>query len=379
MRTKPSVPGVHGAAELTKILFRPHRGERLTHPEDAVKRTFPTIFGRNTGQPTMALSPSLKPSPKLATTARLGLAAAACALLLCACGGGGGGGSTSTTPPSTAVTQPTVQDMSANTSAVPSATSDALTTSVLATQALVAGSSASATYVCPGGGTATYTAGASNAAWNGLLNAGDTFSVVYASCANLYGSATLDGTFNVDVTNATSTSTSTELVLSTSTDNLVVTVAQGTVTINGASTLDVTTTTSGATTTRTTVWQSAGITAVTQFGTRSSTWTLSNVDVTRTVVFDSGTLASTSESGTATLTVTHAAGSWSVTVSSTGGVQFDANGVPVSGSWTVVFPNNTLYISVANGVVTVGVDWGNNGTIDATYSFGSTDLANSAG
>lgn len=330
-----------------------------------MKRTSLTTHGPNTG-PLML---------------RRGLAALASSLLLAACGGGGSGSTASTTPPVTAVTQPTVQDMSANTSAVPSSTSGALTVSYLSTQALVASASESETYNCAGGGTAVYTEQASTLSDinNHLLNAGDTFAVVYTNCTGLYGNASLNGTFNVDVTNVTTSATSTEVDLATSSNDLVVTVPQGTVTINGASTLDITSTTSGATTTTTTVWQSSGITAVTQFGTRTSTWTLSNVDLTRTVVTTSGTVTSTSESGNATLTVTRATGTWSVTVSSSGGVQYDVNGVPVSGSWTVVFPHNTLYITVANGMVTVGVDWGNDGTINATYTFGSSDLAATAG
>ena len=94
--------------------------------------------------------------------ARLALIPAAALLaLLAACGGGGDDAGT----PVTGVTESQAQAMSANSAVVPSETTDAATTLLSTTQAVVAGGTASQTFNCAGGGTAVAFRGLDLARW----------------------------------------------------------------------------------------------------------------------------------------------------------------------------------------------------------------------
>ncbi|HUN92532.1 MAG TPA: hypothetical protein VMU33_10770 [Burkholderiaceae bacterium] len=307
----------------------------------------------------------------------LAAALAATAVLLAACGGGGASDSAAAPSSSGTVSQSTAQEVSADSATVPTSTTDALSTAVTMAQTVVAGAQQSQAYACPGGGSAVYTVSGATPAQlqNGKFDAGEIYSLTFTSCKGALGAGALDGSLQLTVISASDTAVS----VATSTSDLVVSVPLGTVSINGSSTISVSTVTAGATTTETINWQTPSYEVTTVFGARTSTWTFTNVDRTRTITTTNGVLASTTYSGTATLAVSHPNGSWSVTVSSTGGVQYDANGVPQSGSWTIVYPHNTLEITVAHGTVTVAVDFGNDGTIDETFTFTNTGLVSSAG
>jgi hypothetical protein len=68
-----------------------------------------------------------------------------------------------------------------------------------------------------------------------------------------------------------------------------------------------------------------------------------------------------------------------MTVATTGNVDYDANGALVSGAWTVVRPKATVATTIANGMVVLTVDDGNDGTIDHTWTFPLAQLTASAG
>jgi hypothetical protein len=302
------------------------------------------------------------------------LTSVAAVLLLTACGGGGGDSDSSTT---SSVSQADAVAMSANSATVPTATTEAFASAVTASQAVVAGALASQTYSCPGGGSAIYTVtGLSQSELNnGTFDAGETYDLTFNSCTGAGGATTVNGSLRLVVTTATSA----QLGLSSSTSGLTVGVPQGTVALNGASALNVATTTAGTTTTETVHWQTPNYSVTSVFGARTSTWALSNVDLTQSAVTVNGSLYSTTHGGMATLAVVRPNGAWSITVNFQGGVQFDANGVPQSGSWTVALPYNAITITAASNRVTIAVDWGNDGVIDRTYTYTCDELVNEAG
>jgi hypothetical protein len=55
-------------------------------------------------------------------------------------------------------------------------------------------------------------------------------------------------------------------------------------------------------------------------------------------------------------------------------VNYDA-----TGAWTVVRPDATIATTVANGTVIITVDDGNNGSIDHTWTFPTSQLDAAAG
>jgi hypothetical protein len=292
--------------------------------------------------------------------------------LLAACGGGGDdAGSTAN------VSQETAQAMSANSAVVPADSTEAAATVLTTTQAVVAGGQASQTFSCAGGGTAlfTVTGGSLASVTNGVLDAGEVYSVSYAACRGSAGAASLDGTATLTVVSAAAGATE----VNTATQGIVVTLPQRTLTLNGNSVLSQTVATNGATTTTTSRWTSPQIVVTSQRNARSSSFTLTDIDLSRSIAVTSGVISARSSSGTHTMNAVLPNASWAITTATQGAVSFDANGVPTQGSWTITLPNNRIGVSVVPGTVTVTVDYGADGTIDRTYTFNATTLAAEAG
>jgi hypothetical protein len=324
------------------------------------------------------------PSARALRFVLLSPAALALGLALSACGGGSGDAAV-TTPPATAASAATVQETSANTSVVPAASTEALDETIFAAQASVAtilSGQASQTVNCPGGGTAMIAVtGALPLATltNGQFDAGETYTLTYTDCKGALGRASVNGQMTLTVNEASSTPGNTHLALATATTNVVVSLPRGNLTLNGASTVTRDVVTTANTTVTTTHWVTPSFTVVTAFGARTSTFAFTNVDRTRVVTRTNNVVTSTTHSGTCTLSATLPNGSFTVTESTTGTVTFDANGVPTSGTWTYVLPHNTIVVTIGNGIATVTVDWGSDGTIDRTYTFQINDLAAQAG
>lgn len=292
--------------------------------------------------------------------------------LLAACGGGGDGGAANTE-----VDQETAQAMSANSAVIPDDSGDATATLLATTKAVVAGGQASQTFACAGGGTAvfTVTGGSLASVTNGVLDAGEVYSVSYNACKGSAGAATLNGTATLTVVSAGGGSTE----VATTTQGIVVTLPLRTLTLNGSSTLSQTVVTSGATTTTTNRWTSPQIVVTSQRNARSSQFTLSAVDQTRSVSVTNGVLSARTASGTHTMSAVLPNGSWTITSATQGTVSYDANGVPTQGAWTITLPNNRIGISVVPGTLTVTLDRGPDGTIDRTWVFSTTTLPTDAG
>lgn len=295
---------------------------------------------------------------------------AALLALLAACGGGGDDAGT----PVTGVTESQAQAMSANSAVVPSETTDAATTLLSTTQAVVAGGTASQTFNCAGGGTAVFTATGSNLG-NGQLDAGEIYNVTYSNCAGSAGAASLNGSATLTVVSAAAGA----VEVTTSTSGIVITLPQRVLTLNGTSTLSQTVVTSGASTTTTNHWTSPQIVVTSQRNARSSTFTLTGIDITRSITTTSGVVTARSSSGTHTMNAVLPNGTWTVTTATNGAVSYDANGVPTQGDWTITLPNNRIGVNVVPGTLTVTVDFGADGSIDRTYVFTTTVISAEAG
>lgn len=318
-----------------------------------------------------------------------------CTALLGACGGGGGD---STAPE----TDPTTTD-AANATVIGGEASDALDTSVMTAQTVVAAEAtasaanttvqtmsastggqaqpsavASVPVTCPGGGSATLTitGGTALSVLNGALDSGEVYQIDFNACRRIAGVAAVTGRMSMTVNNA-STDT---LDLALNTTALAVSLPLGNATLNGSSTVQWhETTDAGGVTTRSSHWASPSITLVTQGSARSSTFTLSAVDITRQTTWQADTLLSAHLNGTHTLSGTLVNGSFSYTVATEGDVTYSAQGLPSTGAWALTLPSRRLVVTVANGTATITTDLGKDGTIDRTVTVPVSQLATEAG
>lgn len=298
------------------------------------------------------------------------LVAMAAAVLLAACGGGGSDDADTT------VTQETAQSATANALAVPDSAAEAQAETLKTTQAVVAGGQASQTIACAGGGTAVYTVtgGSLGSIANGQLDAGETYTLTFTACRGSAGAASLDGTTTLAVTAATADA----LTVQTTTTGLTVALPLRTLSWNGSSTLAATTATSGATTTTAVRWTSAQIQLTSVRNARTGTFTLSDVDVQRSVAVTNGVVAGATGSTAMTLAAVLPNGRWTATIASQGNVAYDAAGLPVSGTWSITLPHNAIGVTVSPGSAVVTVDHGPDGTIDRTWTWSTTALADEA-
>ena len=344
--------------------------------------------------------------PRLPLTGLAAAAALACGMLLSACGGGGG--DTPTSPTVTPTSQSDATADSANASSTGEGTASAIdsvidTTSSLALsvqqptdastsgrmQVLSAKPSANpsdppftnVTVACAGGGTATLsiTGGTLASEANGQLDAGEHYSVTYAQCSGHAGWAQLNGSVEVDVTAADHTTSPATLAVNVTVTNLALSLPSGSATLNGTATASRSVVTANGTTTTTSHVTVSSATLATAFNARSGTFTLSNLDATRTLTSVDGTTTASQYDGHHTLSGTANGRTFSLNVSTTDNVNYDAGGALVSGAWTVVRPNATIATTVANGVVVMTVDDGNDGTIDHTWTFTTAQLNAAAG
>jgi hypothetical protein len=266
--------------------------------------------------------------------------------------------------------------MSADSSAMASDGSDGAQAVLATTQAVVAGGSASQTVNCAGGGTAvfTVTGGSVSSVTNGVLDAGEVYSVTFNACRGSAGAVALTGSATLTVV----TNGGGVLAVNTATQNLQVALPLRTLTYNGSSSLSQTVTSNGAATTTVNRWTSPRIEVRSVRNARTSTFTLSNVDLSRTFVQTGGVISARTASGSYSLDAVLPNASWSITVATQGAVSYDANGVPTQGAWTITLPNNIIGVTVVPGTLTVTVDFGANGSIDRTYVFSTTTIVNEA-
>jgi len=343
------------------------------------------------------------PTRRIAPHRLAGAAALACGTLLAACGGGGGDDHGN---PVTPMSQPDATADAANASSTGSGTATALdalvdTTSALApVLAATAGASPSeraqaesarpqtspappsisGTVACPGGGTATMTvSGTLELLRNGQLDAGERYQVAYSQCSGGAGLAQLDGSVDMAVTAADHSTSPASVTVDLTVTHLVLRLPAGQATLDGTATLSRNAATAGDTTITTSHVTVPAATLTTAFNARSGAFTLTDLDATRSVTAVAGVVTASRYDGRHTLSGTAWGRSFSMTVSTTGDVGYDAGGALVSGTWTVVRPHATVATTLANGLVVLTVDDGNDGTIDHTWTFPAAQLSASAG
>ena len=320
--------------------------------------------------------------------------------LLTACGGGGGDGTPVTTP-TTQVSQSDATADAANASTTGEGTASAVDSVIDTTASLalaVAQPTASSereraqaapvsspvtgvTVDCGGGGTATLTitGGTLASEINGRLDAGEHYSVIYAQCTGRAGWAQLNGSVEMDVTAADSSTSPQTLALSLTVTRLALSLPSGTATLDGTASVSRSVSTSGTTTTTISQVTVPSATLATAFNARSGSFTLSNLVATRTVTAVAGVTTASQYSGHHTLAGTADGRTFSYDVSTSGNVDYDSLGALSSGAWTLVRPDATIATTVANGVVVITVDDGNDGTIDHTWTFAKAQLDAAAG
>ena len=303
------------------------------------------------------MNSSARTTPSRFAQAAIGLAVITA---LAACGGGGDSNEAAN------ASKETAQSASADTGVAPSDASEATAAAFETTQAVVTLGNASATVACAGGGSAVFQASGASLALlaNHQFDAGEHYSVTFTDCKNASGRASVNGSWTLDVVSASGS----DFQVATATNNIVVALPLRTVTLNGSSSLTHSVVVNGTTTTTTNHWVTPSFTLQRVYANRSATYTLSNVDLTRTFVVTNGVLTGSSSSGTSTLSVALPRATFTVTLATQGAVTYDANGMPMLGAWTLTLPNNAITVSVTPGTVTIGVDYGANGTIDATYT-----------
>ncbi|HEY9024475.1 MAG TPA: hypothetical protein VIP05_09250, partial [Burkholderiaceae bacterium] len=241
--------------------------------------------------------------------------------------------------------------------------------------------SVSGTVACPGGGTATMTVsgGTLELLRNGQLDAGESYQVAYAQCSGGAGLAQLNGSVRMDVTSADHTTSPSSVAVDLTITHLALGLPAGSATLDGTATLSRGVSTAGGTSTTTSHVTVPSATLATAFNGRSGAFTLSGLDATRAVTSVAGVATASQYAGHHTLSGTAWGRTFTMSVATTGNVNFDANGALVSGAWTVVRPKATVATTLANGLVVLTVDDGNDGTIDHTWTFPAAQLAASAG
>ena len=259
--------------------------------------------------------------------------------------------------------------ISAGAGAGASASDERVTAMSAGAQPLVA-----STRSCPGGDTATVsiTGGTPQSEVNGQLDTGDVYQVSFAACTGAAGVAQLDGTLAMALVSASGDSANGALDLS-------MTLPRGAM-LNGSAERQYSVSTDADGTVHlSSHFVSPSLTLATRYNARSSTFTLSDADILRTATLVGGVLQSSTIAGSHTLTATLPNASFSDSVATSGGVTYAADGTPASGAWTITLPQSIVVVTVANGVATITIDRGKDGTIDATFTLPVPQLAAAAG
>lgn len=290
-------------------------------------------------------------TPRLQHTFLTGVAA----LLVSACGGGGEDGVNGNTSNETA------QSASANGVVVADDSVRAQTVVVSTARAVIAVGGAAASVNCAGGGSALFTATGGASLSNGVLDAGEVYTMQFTNCRSSSGSATVTGSLTLTVHSASGEN----YVVGTN-SNVIVGLPQRTLSFNGSSTLSHTVQTSGATQVTTDRWVSPSISMTSLRNNRITTLALTNVDMTHTVTTTNGVVTDSSNQGTITMTYAGWLGSWSATIATDGPVSFSANGTPLAGRWLITLPRDLIVLTIANNAATAALDFGRNGSIERT-------------
>jgi hypothetical protein len=325
---------------------------------------------------------------------RIALAAAlASGLFLTACGGGGDSSSQQPLNQTTATaaaangmqmgggSSSSVDTIFDTTSTITSATV-AAASATDRTHAMSASGVANVVVNCIGGGTATVTisGGTVESQMNGRFDAGEHYSLSFSQCTGPYGLAHLNGGVEMDIVSVATTATGSTTDATLNLSGLNVTFPGGSLTYDGSENLSrtVASTDTGSTATTTLTSDHIGLAAT--YNGRSANFVLSDVDLTRTVTYSSAGLPTGSTvAGHHTLNGSANGQDFSFNVSTGDAISYDVAGMPVSGKWMMQRPDATILANLANGQVSIVVDQGNDGTIDAGWTITIAQLLAAAG
>lgn len=317
--------------------------------------------------------------------------------LLAACGGGADEASVDE-----AVSSSTANDLAADTVVEGSEAMAAIDTTVLAAEAVVAtqvgatsGLStfaaemataaapatgmavASVPVTCPGGGSAVLSISGGTAAsvLNGQFDSGETYAIDFSDCRFQTGGAAVTGAAELAVEGLEGTQARLALTLKAVTVQL----ARGNVVLDGDAVWQGSQASDGTSTTVSTDLSISSLSLTSTFGARTASFALRDVAVTRVGLWVDGVLASSSMSGSYSIASSRTNNSFEATVTTVGNAQYGADGVPTSGAWRVDFTTWSLQMSVSGETVTLGIDLGQDGSIDKTYTSTRASLSADAG
>jgi hypothetical protein len=276
---------------------------------------------------------------------------------LAACGGGGDdmGG--------VGVSRQVAEKASENV-VVPSDSAQAMSATMSAARFIVGNGSASVTVACSGGGSATWQISGAGDFGNGRFDAGEQYSIVFNNCRSASDGSVVHGSLGFTVTSASG-----ENYTAAATHDVTVTLPQRTTRLSGTSNFVHTEVSSSSGKTTTDRWTASSIAIETTKGSRHDSFSLRNVDLTRTVVSDAGgTVTSRDTRGTCTLVAVIDGVSLDFVWRSDGDVRVGVDGLPLTGAWSLVLPDNVIGLKVRDfglfRMIEVRVDWFGNGSID---------------
>lgn len=304
----------------------------------------------------------------------VGFTALLCATLS-ACGGGGDAATTSDSPNvSAAAVGSTSNPESASATMVTQESSTAAEATLASTQAVVAGGLSGSTVNCPGGGTAVYQL--SGGTDDGVLAAGEVYSLTFTQCAGQAGAVAVSGQAAVTIDSLGFNQLGATLAFQSLTAQL----TRSSVVLNGDVSfgLSQTNTVNNGVLTNQQVASlgSTSLSVTRSTAARSTRYGLSAVDLTQTTTSQAGTVTSTRLSGSATLQATWPNAAYQATFQAQGEVVFEG-GMPSAGQWLVTLPNSTIAVVAADGAVTVSIDLGKDGTVDRSQTYPVADWTSS--
>lgn len=230
---------------------------------------------------------------------------------------------------------------------------------------------------CFGGGTVSWgITGNTTDTGDGQLDTGEIYHVSYVGCADGAG-LVLDGDLTLTV-NARATGTS-DLTLAAV--NLTGTGPNGSYTLNGSSRRERSLVAITGGTRATARFSSTGITLATVIGPRQASYQLKSLDWTVVRDFNnSGQLVARSHSGHLDLVAsTPRRPNATLQIDTVGALTIGSDGLAASGHFTVVTGRNTIDCTYGSGTITLKLDIGSNGTVDATWTLTRTVYNGEAG
>jgi hypothetical protein len=251
-----------------------------------------------------------------------------------------------------------------------------------------AAGSATGTVACPNGGTVAWTVtGDSATLGNGQLDAGETYAVTYTACGTADSNNVLDGNTSLAVT----TRSGGNVAFTHTMTNLKQTITNGTTVaqylLNGSTSVSRTVTTptgGGRQVTRqiTSPYISLTSTISGPFGTRNAMYYLRQLDWTVVRTYNAaGALTTRTHQGAVIIdAMTPRRPNATLSITTQGTLTLDgSDGAAAQGSFTVATSRNTIACTYGNGVATLTLDLGNDGTIDRTWTLTRTGLIGEAG